>query len=362
MLDLDPNDDWALNNLGIIYGQMGDEERALELYQRSLALDSSSVTLGNVMFTQVRLGRFDEAAATAATGRRLFPDDARFYIGDLDIAMNLEDYPAMLETAEEMIAAFPADLGAQATARFHLAEVAFLQGRLADAETFGTEGRGRLKQLGLPGADYEFGRFWATLFVRDDTTAARALLETMLAEHPLEEIPDPLDRPYLGFDAMYAALGDADAAQGMIDAFREAVPDAPERRWADDQAHVDGMRALHAGRYEEAIEHFLGLRRLEPGCNTCELYEIGLAHDLAGRADSAIAWYRRDLETPRVQAPARPILFERLAQLYDEQGDAENAALYYAQFVELWAEADAELQPRVAAARARLEEIIRERG
>ena len=53
---------------------------------------------------------------------------------------------------------------------------------------------------------------------------------------------------------------------------------------------------------------------------------------------------------------------ERLGQLYDEQGDLENAALYYARFVELWADADAELQPRVETARTRLEEIIRERG
>ena len=40
MLDLDPNDDWALNNLGIIYGNLGDQERALELYRRSVAVDS----------------------------------------------------------------------------------------------------------------------------------------------------------------------------------------------------------------------------------------------------------------------------------------------------------------------------------
>ena len=68
------------------------------------------------------------------------------------------------------------------------------------------------------------------------------------------------------------------------------------------------------------------------------------------------------METPQLSAPNRPILFERLGQLYDEQGDLENAALYYARFVVLWAEADDELQPRVEAARARLEEIIRERG
>ena len=51
-----------------------------------------------------------------------------------------------------------------------------------------------------------------------------------------------------------------------------------------------------------------------------------------------------------------------LGQLHDEQGDLETAAVHYARFVELWAEADPELQPRVRAAQARLEEIVRERG
>ena len=46
----------------------------------------------------------------------------------------------------------------------------------------------------------------------------------------------------------------------------------------------------------------------------------------------------------------------------DSLGDTDKAALYYAQFVELWADADAELQPQVEAARSRLEEILRERG
>jgi hypothetical protein len=53
---------------------------------------------------------------------------------------------------------------------------------------------------------------------------------------------------------------------------------------------------------------------------------------------------------------------ERLGQLYDEMGDLEQAAGYYGLFVELWADADPELQPRVRAARTRMEAIARERG
>jgi tetratricopeptide (TPR) repeat protein len=362
MLDLDPNDDWALNNLGIIYGDLGDQERALELYQRSVTVDSSSITLGNIMFTLIRMGRFAEATDAIEAGYRLFPKDRRFYIGEMDVAMNLEDYEGLVAIAEEMQDALPSDLPAQAASRFHLGENAWLQGRLVEAETLEAEGRGYLRQLGLPGGDYAFGEFWTTLDVRRDTASARALLDGMLTDHPLEDIEEPLDRPYFGFARGYAALGDSDEAGAMMNAFRETVPDAPDDRWSDDQASVDGMAAIHAGRFDEAIDHFMELRRLEPGCNTCGFYEIALAHDLAGRADSAVAWYRVELETPRLRAPDRGSLFERLGQLYDEQGDLENAALYHARFVELWADADAELQPRVEVARARLEEIIRERG
>ena len=51
-------------------------------------------------------------------------------------------------------------------------------------------------------------------------------------------------------------------------------------------------------------------------------------------------------------------IYERLGRLYEEAGDPEKARLYYAKLVELWEEADPELQPRVEAARARLEALL----
>ncbi len=50
--------------------------------------------------------------------------------------------------------------------------------------------------------------------------------------------------------------------------------------------------------------------------------------------------------------------YERLGELYELRDDLQNAAKYYAMFVDLWAEADEELQPRVRAAQARLEDIL----
>ena len=103
-------------------------------------------------------------------------------------------------------------------------------------------------------------------------------------------------------------------------------------------------------------------------CAICGVAELALALDRAGQADSAIVAYERFVALP---APVRAVgpddaflalSLERLGQLYDERGDWEKAAEYYARFVELWKEADPELQPRVQAAQQRLEEIFAECG
>jgi len=49
-----------------------------------------------------------------------------------------------------------------------------------------------------------------------------------------------------------------------------------------------------------------------------------------------------------------PAVHERLGQLYESMGNTEKAVQHYRAFIELWKNADAELQPRVTDARKRL--------
>ncbi|MFO7586621.1 MAG: hypothetical protein R6X22_00970, partial [Gemmatimonadota bacterium] len=102
-------------------------------------------------------------------------------------------------------------------------------------------------------------------------------------------------------------------------------------------------------------------------CGPCRLRVEGRLFDEAGRADSAIVYYERYLETPynyRLYFDSEWLAptHERLGQLYEEAGDAERAVLHHARFIELWEGADPGLQPRVRVARTRLEAILRERG
>jgi hypothetical protein len=53
----------------------------------------------------------------------------------------------------------------------------------------------------------------------------------------------------------------------------------------------------------------------------------------------------------------RPWAHERLGSLYLQVGDTAAAARHLAEFIELWKDADPELQPRVQAAQRILERL-----
>ena len=97
----------------------------------------------------------------------------------------------------------------------------------------------------------------------------------------------------------------------------------------------------------------------------CLLPEIARAYDLSGNADSAVTLFR-EFADKRYTAYATSLsdlgaaaqytggVYKRLGELYEAKGDRENAARFYTKFVDLWSNADPELQPKVAEVRKRL--------
>jgi tetratricopeptide (TPR) repeat protein len=53
---------------------------------------------------------------------------------------------------------------------------------------------------------------------------------------------------------------------------------------------------------------------------------------------------------------------QRLGEMYEAKGNVDKALTHYQAFVDLWKDADPELQPRVRDVRARVERIQRRRG
>jgi tetratricopeptide (TPR) repeat protein len=189
-------------------------------------------------------------------------------------------------------------------------------------------------------------------------------VESALQQYPLEDVP-PLDRP-VGFAAsILAQAGDPEAARALLDRQRDELGPLADR----DQLrfeYADAWIDMAEGRYAEAIPVLRNADR-GYGCDPCAEHAVATAFDRAGQPDSAVAYYEKYLAPVNnwrtwIDGVWRGWTLERLGQLYDEMGDLEQAAGYYGLFVELWDDADPELQPRVQAARTRMEEIVRERG
>jgi len=83
-----------------------------------------------------------------------------------------------------------------------------------------------------------------------------------------------------------------------------------------------------------------------------------------GQADSARTYLTRYVEmtgSGRLLVDRYwlgPTLF-RLGELYENAGDVRHATEYYGRFVDLWKNADPELQPRVTEARGRIARMNR---
>ncbi|MCL7991558.1 MAG: tetratricopeptide repeat protein, partial [marine benthic group bacterium] len=82
LIERDPNDNWALNNVAILYGDLGDEERQVEMMTRSLVIDSTrTLAYTNLASALMQTGEYDEAEAVldrAVAYLGVSPDILRF--------------------------------------------------------------------------------------------------------------------------------------------------------------------------------------------------------------------------------------------------------------------------------------------
>jgi DNA-binding SARP family transcriptional activator/TolB-like protein len=80
----------------------------------------------------------------------------------------------------------------------------------------------------------------------------------------------------------------------------------------------------------------------------------------AGREDEALGWLSSIAERAAYELVYLAPAHLRQAEIYDKRGDRSQATQHYRKFIELWRDADPELQPTVERARKRVGELERE--
>jgi tetratricopeptide (TPR) repeat protein len=179
-----------------------------------------------------------------------------------------------------------------------------------------------------------------------------------------------VDRPYFEAITDYARAGKVDRARSMLAAYRAEVTDtATLRLQAADLHNALGEIALAANDPRTALVEF---RRGDVGydgkpareCAPCADFNLARAFDAAAMSDSTIAAYERFINTPYfnrlVETDALGLAgaHKRLGELYEAKGDAARAIPHYEKFVELWKNADPELQTHVADVKRRLARLV----
>jgi DNA-binding SARP family transcriptional activator len=368
----------TVNNLGWHYYTTGDYARAEEMFRRRLAMDSARgswtttpwINLTRVLFDQ---GRIDEAEEAFRRWHARMPGNPDIPFFQAAAASARGDYEAAALALGSWRDRQPERLLRQARFNRYMARLPQVQGNLAEAEDYLRRAMAVYEEDDRGDEYLESGIELASLRVwfLGDTVGALETVAAALERRPLDSI-EPIERPYAELAGFYAFAGTPERARGLLAAWEAAIP--PEFRWrAEIGRHTaSGAVALAEGRAEDALAEYR-LAQEAGACRMCALPWLAQAYEIAGEPDSAMAVYERYVTTPwfhRVLAggslasPAAgldpfwlPVIYERLGDLYEQRGDTAKAINYYGKLVDLWKDADPELQPRVQAARRAIEAL-----
>jgi tetratricopeptide (TPR) repeat protein/tRNA A-37 threonylcarbamoyl transferase component Bud32 len=358
-IELQPNLVGAINNAGNGYRVQRNFLKAEEMYRRSIATGNPpGVTFSNLVTTSVLLGKPADAWRMMAAFDSAYPANTARH----SWRARLLTSQGLLDSAEAMAKAVIRDHPNVPATRSNLLSVleniASNRGQLREAARRRGEQAAVDAQRGVSQANLNrdiaaaIDRVWFF----GDTRGASALLDKAAGGTPLDGLPAAV-RPYRELASAYALVGQPDKARRIAAAFEKSRENIRLNIDSIARHAMQGAIAVAEKRYDDAAREY---RLADAGlCVVCGLPPLANAYDLAGKSDSAIAIYERYLKTPDinrifVDGQFAAAAHKRLGELYEAKGDRANALDHYEKFVELWKNADPELQPQVVDVRRRI--------
>jgi tetratricopeptide (TPR) repeat protein len=319
----------------------------------------------NAALAQMGQGRYADAQATLDRFARIAPHNPLILAVSFTVAGSRGDYTAAERDLRQLRAEQRESAVWQAASSAGQAWLDEVRGRLVraardlDAFMVVSEQRGAASSY-VVGA---IRRGLLDLRYRHRPLSGVRAVEAALGRHPLSSIPT-LNRPYWALAAFYAEAGRPEVARRLLAEYERLVPG--RSRGHPGPLAATAAIALAEGRVQDAIRGYRA--RTEQTENPAEgLFELATAYERARQPDSALAVYERCVSAPGTKAPlvlfdqvdarALAATLQRLGALYAARGDHAKAREYYGRFVDLWQDADPELQPFVADARAALRRL-----
>jgi serine/threonine-protein kinase len=363
-LELNPNNDVALNNLALALMRDRQYGEAESLLVRGVRLTHGDVYYMNMIEVQLAQGHLADARATMDSYARDLPNDANVPLVRASLVAAQQHFDSAGTIVKGVLAARPPGQFVREQAAMLLSTMELAGGQLARAEQLARDVMASAESRGALG-DYlgvAVSLAWIDLRLRNRPADGLRRVDAALARHPLASIP-PADRPYSTLATFYAIAGRTGEAKRLLDEADRTLP-AGLLRGDHGRFATRGAIALAEGRPGDAIAEF-GAFHDSTGCLSCGLFEVAWIHDRMGQSDSARTAYERFVTVPALHPGIDEVMgfataYKRLGELYEARGDRAKAIAYYGRFVELWKHADPELQPSVRDARNRIGRLTAE--
>jgi tetratricopeptide (TPR) repeat protein len=299
-----------------------------------------------------------------------FPDARNLPVYRSNLALARADFDGAAAAAQTLLSAPPA-LQAAATGR--LATLAAVRGQLREAARF-TDQRLAIdaRRYGWSPDEAALERGIADLQRTFDFREAdpREVERLWALNQRVAAGRRPADRNYLFFTEAFIRAGAIARARTVANEYRDAMGRVEGARVLD-RFFVDYAESLvlaGEGRLADALQAYRRgcdlIRSYYAVCDA-DVYEARLYQQM-GATDSAVAVFERyfafqgdrgDEWVARFAADLR-----RLGEAYESKGERAQAIGAYGKFVELWKDADPELQPMVKDARERIARLSRQEG
>jgi eukaryotic-like serine/threonine-protein kinase len=359
-----PDDLSALNNVAILYSRQGDRDRAVELYERVIAQDTTRrISQTNLVAALISTGRMEEARAVLQTARRRFPGDPQ--IEQFEAVVHLADGDlAAARRSSEAFRAQARDPFARILALGNIGVLDGLEGRPSRALTHAGEMLELLRRAGVTASIFGVLANIAAFRIEhlgEPPDRALADLEAELSQRNFESLP-ATEMPLADLAETYALAGRHDRALALRDRFDNEVVRVEGLRSRENELMVlDGRLLVHDGRAADGAR-LLRAAREQMHCDRCLVPDIAWAYAAATMPDSALIWFDRYLDTRIALGPNelkwRTRSLQRAAELHEAAGNTERARLYYGRLLEMWADAEPSMRPRVETVRASLARLM----
>jgi eukaryotic-like serine/threonine-protein kinase len=372
LLALNPQDASALDNVGNIDLTRRQYATADTLFSRALRIDRGAISFGNVIEAELDEGETAAVRRDVSLFRERFPDGGFGPYNEANLDY-FENNPAAVGSVASRELANPQP-GRRWNGEHLEAFDDVFRGQLAAAARATAEARRIKETSGLHTSPLGDSVMAATfdITLRGQAAHGVARLDSVLRRIPLRSLP-PYERPYFDVADAYALGARPDRAKAVLAEYTAEVKDTFMLRDDEPQMHTAlGEIALAEHRPTDALREFARGDTAADGypvaCPVCFLLNAGRAYDEAGNRDSAIAVFERyeavpgryPEHGPDPDVLYRPLVYKRLGELYETEGDAAHAIANYRQFIALWKDADPDLQAVVADARRRLAKLSAE--